>query len=355
MPICLEYVIMTFNIHVQILSSNLEELAKWYTNGINRDEYTLVESPDSADVVIRFSDPLDLTVYETCPVMLYVSCPLGHLDSLRFEKQWGIEDFKYLRENMKIVPFGSSAYHNACLENVKVIYPKVVSENISRVSKTFYHFIHSDSVAMGLGPHERPAMIPRDNDNLGSVLQAFCSLCMLDDGVKLIISSDSDDLEKYISKVVKGLIKKDFITKAMWKHFASKYLLLTSPSEDSHSDILREHASYLITPNLGTDLSSEILFAFQMGVPVLLPESPISKAYVEVYGSHVVQMIPSMGVKNVTTNEPYILVENWSFINFLLKVLMSERQVKKNIVPLPDVYDINNYLYYVCKMCRLHT
>lgn len=346
---------MTVNVHIQILSSNLKELANWYTTGINHDEYNIVESPDKADLVIRFSNPLDLTVYDNCPVLLYVSCPLGHLDSLRFDMKWSIEDFKHLREQTKIVPFGSSAYHVACLENVKVVYPKVVvSENTSRLSKTFYFYVSSGDIDPGQRPHERPDMIPRDNCNLGAVLQAFCSLCILDSGVKLIISSDSENLEKYLSKVVKGLIKSNLITKNMWKNFASNYLLLTCPSEDSHADILREHASYLISPNLGTDLSSEILHAFQLGVPVLVPESQISKSYVEVYGAHVVQMIPSMSVKNRVTDEPYILVENWSLINFLLKILMSDRPVQRQISPLPELFDINNYIYYVYSMCRPH-
>lgn len=347
---------MTINIYIEVFSESLGELAKWYTDGINKDEYHLVGSRQEASVVIRFSDPLDLTVVDGGTVLLYVSCPLGHKDSLRFDKCWSMDDLTSLREQNKIIPFGSTIYHTAPLDNVKVIYPNVVSGGDGKRGppKTFYYFISKESIAIGMGSGKnRPKLVSWDNDNLAAVLQAFCSLCLLDAGVKLIISSDSDDLEKYISRVVKMLIKTNLITKALWKHFVSEHMVLTSPDVDSHCEILSGQAGNLLCTSLGSDITPEVLCAIQMGVPVLMTESPVSKELREVYGSRVIEQIPSMSVKNRLTDEPYILIENWSFVNFLLKVLTGTTRMVPSINQLKDIYDINNYLYYIHRMCTV--
>lgn len=353
----LRYVAMSINVYVEVQSEKFYELSQWYTRGINKEEYNIVDSKEKASLMIRFSDPIDLTVVEGCPVLLYVSCPLGHKESIRFDRNWSMDDLETLREQNKIIPFGSSMYHTAPLENVKVIYPKmepVVSKSLA--PKTFYFFIGKESIDTGMREgRKRPKMVSWDNDNLSALLQAFCSLCLLDSGVKLIISSDSDDLEKYISRVVKTLIKNNLITKAMWKNFASGYMTLTSPDVDSHSELLAGQVGYLLAPSLGNDVTPELLYAIKMGVPVLMPESLISKELREIFGQGTIEQIPSMSVKNRMTDEPYILVENWSFINYLLKVLMgcTSRHALRNVPPLKEIHDINNYLYYVHKMCTV--
>lgn len=349
---------MTINIYVEVLSESLGDMAKWYTSGLNRDEYQLVGSCEEASIVIRFSDPLDLTVVDGSTVLLYVSCPLGHRDSLRFDKLWTIDDLDNLREQNKIIPFGSTMYHTTPLENVKVIYPKITPSGSGVGAKkcplkTFYYFISKESITFSMDSgKKRPKMVSWDNDNLAAVLQAFCSLCLLDSSVKLIISSDSEELERYLSRVVKMLIKNNLITKALWKHFASGYMILTSPEVDSHAEMLSGQVGYLLAPSLGNDITSEVLHAIQLGVPVLMSESPVSKELREIYGQGCIEQIPSMSVKNRLTDEPYILVENWSFVNFLLKVL-SGNNVIRNVKPLKEIYDINNYLYYIHQMCTV--